>query len=106
MAVTTTIIDQPRIPGARRQVVAEVLLDSSYLEGGEPLTAAELGLKRVVWGHCHIINGSESEAVEVGWARYNASKELIEVFNYKSQKAIASGKDLSKCNVLVVAYGY
>lgn len=106
MAVTTTIIDQPRIPGARRQVVAEVLLDSSYLENGEPLTAAELGLKRVVWGHCHIINGSESETVEVGWARYNASKEVIEVFNYKTQKAIASAKDLSKVIVLVIAYGY
>ena len=105
MAVTTTILDQPRVPGARRQVAAEVTFDSSYLEGGEPLTAAELGLKRVIWAHCATLQGSESETVEFGWARYNAEKELLEAFNYKSQKAIAKEKDLSKVKVLVIAYG-
>jgi len=105
VAVSTKIIDGPRIPGSRRQVVAEVTLDSSYLEGGEPLTPAELGLKSVSWAHCAVLNGSESEAVEVGWAKYNISKELLELFNYKTQKQIASTKNVEKVIVQVVAYG-
>lgn len=105
MAVSTKIIDTARVPGARRQTVSEVTLDSSYLEGGESLTPKELGLTSVTWAFCNILVGSESEAVEVGWAKYNVSKELLEVFNYKTQKAIASTKDLSKVVVQVIAYG-
>jgi hypothetical protein len=105
LAVTTKILDQPRIPGARRQVVAEVVLDSSYLEGGEPLTAAELGLKSVAWAFCLLLQGSESETVEVGWATYNAEKELLKLFNYKTQKEIGSTKNVEKVKVMVIAYG-
>lgn len=105
MAVSTKIVDTARVPGSRRQTVSEVTLDSSYLENGEPLTPKELGLTSVAWAFCLILNGSESETVEVGWAKYNVSKELLEVFNYKSQKQIASTKDLSKLVVQVVAYG-
>ena len=105
MAVTTKILDGPRLPGSRRQVVAEVTLDSSYLEGGEPLTPAELGLKSVSWAHCAILQGSESETVEVGWAVYNAEKELLKLFNWKTGKELGSTKDASKVKVQVVAYG-
>lgn len=106
MALTTTILDKPRVPGARRQVVAEVQFDSSYLEGGESLTAKELGLSRVEWAHCAILQGSESETVELGWAVYNTEKELLKLFNYKTQKEIGSTKNVEKVKVQVVAYGY
>ena len=93
------------MPGSRRQTVSEVTLDSSYLEGGEPLTPKELGLTSVAWCFCNILTGSESETVEVGWAKYNISKELLEVFNYKTQKQIASTKNLEKVVIQVVAHG-
>jgi len=105
MAVSTTLIDTPKVPGTRRRVSAEVTLDSSYLEGGESLTAKELGLSRVITAFCTLLQGSESETVEVGWATYNVEKELIKLFNYKTQKEIASTKDVGKVKVMVVAWG-
>ncbi len=105
MAVSTKIVDTARVPGSRRQTISEVTLDSSYLENGEPLTPKELGLTSVAWAFCLILNGSESETVEVGWAKYNVSKELLELFNYKTQKQIASTKNVEKVVVQVVAHG-
>lgn len=108
MAVSTTINNTAWVPGARRQTVSTVTLDNSYLEGGEPVTAAELGLTRIDWGLAFLLTGSESEAVEVGWVSFVKKTDttaVIEAYNYKTQKPIASTKDLSKCKVLVWAMG-
>lgn len=105
MAVSTKVVDTARVPGSRRQTVSEVTLDSSYLENGESLTPKELGLTSVAWAFCNILVGSEAEAVNVGWAKYNVSKELLEIYEGKSQKQMASAKNLEKVVVQVVAYG-
>lgn len=46
MAVTVTDIART-VFGNKRAVVAEITFDSSYPTGGEPLTAAQLGLASV-----------------------------------------------------------
>lgn len=108
MAVSTKIVDTAIVPGARRQTVSEVTLDNSYAEGGEPVTATELGLARILWGVAFLLTGTESETVELGFAsfvRKTDTSAVIEAYNYKTQKLIATGKDLSKVKVLVWAMG-
>lgn len=46
MAVTVTPVART-VFGNKRAVISTITLDSSYLSGGEPLTAADLGLKQV-----------------------------------------------------------
>ncbi len=108
MAIKTTIIDTAIVPGSRRQTVSECLLDSEYAAGGEPVTAEELGLKRIVWGFALPLTGSESETVEFGFpvfVKKTDTTAVIEAWNFKTNKVIATGKDVSKVKVLVVAYG-
>jgi hypothetical protein len=108
LAVSTTINDTARVPGARRQTVSTVTLDNSYLEGGEPVTAAELGLTRIDWGLAQLLTGSESETVELGWVAFVKKTDttaVIEAYNWKTGKPIAKEKDLSKAKVLVWAMG-
>jgi hypothetical protein len=47
MAVSTTILTGPEVPGNRKLVTATVAFDASYATGGEPLTIADLGLSRI-----------------------------------------------------------
>jgi hypothetical protein len=108
MAVSTTIVNTARVPGDRRQVVAEVTLDNSYETGGEPVTAEEFGLKRISYGWAMALSGTEAEATElnfVAFVRKTETTGVIEAYNYKTQKPIAAGKDLSKVKVLVFLTG-
>lgn len=108
MAISTTIIDTARVPGARRQVVAESTLDNSYEAGGEPGTATELGLQRITWGLAFPLTASESEAVEFGFPVFERKTDttfVIKAFNYKTQKEIASTKNLEKIKVLLWVMG-
>ena len=108
MAVKTTVLDTARVPGNRRQTTSEVVLDSEYAAGGEPITAAELGLTSIVWGLAFPLSGSESETVEFGFpvfVRKTETTAVIEAYNYKTQKVLATGKDCSKIKVLVWAMG-
>lgn len=108
MAVSATVIDNARVPGARRQTVTEVTLDNSYAAEGEPITAAELGLTRITWGLAWLLTGSESETVEVNFVVFVKKTDttaVIQAWNYKTQKEIASTKDLSKVKCMVWAMG-
>jgi Sec7-like guanine-nucleotide exchange factor len=52
--------------------------------------------------------GSESETVEVGFVSFVKKTDttaVIQAFNYKTQKEIASTKDLSKVKCLVWCMG-
>jgi hypothetical protein len=108
MAVTSKIIDTAIVPGSRRQTVTEVTLDTEYAAGGEPVTAAELGLSRFEWGFCLPLTGTESETIELGFlslVRKSDVAAVIEAYSWKTGKVVATGKDLSKVKVLVIAYG-
>ncbi len=105
MAVKAEIRTREKVPGAERKTVTHVTCDTEYAEKGEPLTAKELGLTKVNESNCQLVNGSESETVEVGWANYNEDKALLELWNWKTGKQIAAGKDVSKVIVKVTAFG-
>lgn len=106
MALTVAAVQTARPPGAERRVIKEVTFDSSYLENGEPLTAAELGLKKVTFADCNITNGSEEATVRPAIAYYTPSTEKLHLIDSATGKEVASTKDMSKVKVQVVAYGF
>ena len=108
LAVTSKVVGTAAVPGAERTTRTEITLDSEYAAGGEPVTVSELGLTRLVSGRAMLLTGSESETVEVGFARFEVVSETeakIRVYNYKTQKEIATGKNLEKVKVEVIASG-
>jgi len=105
MAASVAISKQEKVPGSERRTVSNVTLDNSYAEGGESLTAKELGLTSVDFAICTIKNGTEAEATPVCSAWYETSKALLHVINAKTQKEVAGAADLSKVIVHVIAFG-
>ena len=105
MAVTVAFLEQQHVPGNQRETVTEVTFPESSTEGGEPLTATQLGLARVSYANCPIINGSETEEY-VGFVSYTPSTALIKPWSVKSGKVVAKEKNLAKLKCLVRAVGY
>jgi len=85
--------------------VTDVTLDSSYAEGGEPLTAEQLGLASVDYAVCTIKNGSEAEAVPIMGPWYDQAKSLLHLNDAKTQKELVKEKDVSKVVIRVLAFG-
>lgn len=104
MSVSTAVVRPAQVPGAERVALADVIFDASYAEGGEPLTPAQLGLRTVTFAICQIRNGSESEEF-VAEAWYSPAQQKIHLISGKTGKEVASGKDMSKVNVRVTAWG-
>ena len=95
-----------RIVGHRKETVYDVTLDESYAEGGESLTAANLGLNYVEPGVvCQITNGPEAEKW-VGEANYTATTEKLHLQDVKTGKELAKETDTSKVVVRVTARGH
>lgn len=109
MAVTATLVTSGGLPyrvvGAQRETITEVTADSSYEEGGEALTAAQLGLNIVESADCLVVNGSEAEANPVDNAWYTQATSKIHLEDGKTSKEMAGTKDMSKVKVLVTARG-
>jgi hypothetical protein len=84
--------------------ITQVTLDNSYAEGGETVSARELGLRRVIWATCDVLAGSESEEW-LAFATYTPSTEKVHLFSSKTGKELVKEKDLSKVVVQVVAFG-
>lgn len=106
MAVTTSRLSKSKVPGKSRTSITKVTFDSSYLEGGEPLTAKELGLRRVISSQCFIINGSEEATVRPTNCYYTPSTALIHLIDSATGKEVASTKNMEKVVVEVHASGY
>ena len=108
MAVTAELVTSGGLPyrvvGSQRETITKVTGDNSYLENGEPLTAAQLGLNVVDSSSCSVINGSEAEANPVDNAWYTVDGK-IHFEDGKTSKEVASTKDMSKVVVLVTARG-
>jgi hypothetical protein len=104
MAISAAV-KQTRIPGAERVTVTTVTFDNSYLEGGEPLTAKELGLRTVNYAICTMTNGSEEATVRAGDPYYTPATSKIHLIDNATGKEVASTKDMSKVVVQVVAFG-
>lgn len=103
-AVTTKKIKSRMPVGNEVRTITEVTLDNSYAEGGEPLTATQLGLKRVYRAHVEILNGPESEEW-IAYATYTALTSKVHLFSAKTGKELVATKDMSKVVLRVTAWG-
>lgn len=92
-----------RIVGAQKETVRDVTFDSKYTEGGEALTAADLGLNVVEHAECHV--QSVGGSVNVASASYDEDEELIHLFD-ETPGEVASEADVSEVVVRVVAKGH
>lgn len=105
MSVTVSKDPTASIPGAERRTITEITFDSSYAEGGEALTAKQLGLRIVEATVCNVIHGSESTELLAIAAFYTPSTSKIHLIDVKTGKEVASTKDMSKVVVQVLAFG-
>lgn len=105
MAVTTTRTQKQRVPGNQKFTVTSVTFDSSYAEGGEPLTAAQLGLTKVDFAMCNLTNGTEASEKWVMAPFYTPSTSKIHLQDAKTGKELAKEVNCEKVTVTVVAFG-
>lgn len=103
MALTVTTLSGPETVGSYFKTRNEVTFDSSYANGGEPLTPAELGLAEVSSSNCEIVAGSESATFRPTNAYYK--EEKLHLIDSATGKEIESTKDMSKVKVVVTAFG-
>lgn len=104
MAATAKAVSaSPAVPGFF--TVTDVTCDSSYLEGGEKVTPAQLGLAAVDTAVCTVKNGTEAEATPVVSAWYEPGKELLHLNNSKTGKEVAKEVNVEKVVVRVWAFG-
>lgn len=107
MAVSTkNVLTVPyRIVGNQKETVNDVTCDSSYEEGGEALTFAQLGLNNIEFTMSNLRNSSELEATPVCAGFYDMTVQKIKLIDGKTGKELAGTKDASKCVVRVIARG-
>jgi len=110
MAVSASRVRKGRVPGTLRLAITNVTFDNSYASGGEPCTAGELGLRRVVFADCNIIAGSESATLRPTNCYYTpaTSSEAgkLHLIDSATGKEMEATKDMSKLKVEVQAWGY
>lgn len=107
MAVTTTPVTGPEVPGNRRFVTATVQFDASYPTGGEAVSLADLGLTRLdfMWvsppagDFTYVVawdGSTTAPKIKVYWSPVNPQSYSPEVSNTT---------DLSAISVRVFAFG-
>src|ERR1700741_2692231 len=79
MALTNSVLWSAQIPGLGAARLVDVTFDSSYPPGGEPLTATDLGLRRVrAFIPCGVA-GNSTDTLG-GDVRYNISTAKLVAF--------------------------
>lgn len=101
MAVSATINDQT-VWGDKRVTFTSVTFDNSYPTGGEPITAAQLGLSRVDFALCNIkaVGGT----VNVANAYFDQANMKIKIYDETPAEA-GNTSDYSTLTVVVMAVG-
>lgn len=104
MGVAIARNQKARVPGAEKRTVTKVTFDNAYQENGEPLTAAQLGLRHVDFATCNVTHGSEAEGSPTAW--YEPAVGKIHLISPKTGKEVAGAVDCSHVVVEVVAFGH
>ena len=100
MATTNSRVVTPTVPGAERYTVTDVVFDSSYPTGGEPLTAADLGLTSVSFAISSVKTAGTGSVTDVFYDIANAKLKA-----YAAAAEIANATDISAVAAQVVAFG-
>lgn len=85
--------------------LTEVQLSNSYPEGGEPCTAAQLGLASVDFAFAQIVNGTEATEKWIGEAWYTPSTAKLHLQDVKTGKELAKETNTEKVKLQVLAFG-
>lgn len=103
MSATVTTVQTARPPGSQKYSVSTVAFDSSYVTGGEPVTAAQLGLRYVEWAITTVsaVGGS----VNVANAVYDTTNEKVILYD-ETPAQVASEANVEGVKVQVVAFGH
>jgi hypothetical protein len=104
LTVTNKLSTPYRIVGNQKEVVRDCAFDSKYAEGGEPLSAATLGLSRIDHIQSAEINAIAG-SVNVASTGYDEENEKLQLFN-EEPKEVANEADVEGVVVRVVARGY
>lgn len=102
MAASVSNTRPPRTPGDERFSVSTVTFDNKYVTGGEPVSAASLGLRYVNFAICTV--AAVGGTVNVAQAHYDTANEKILLFD-ETPAQVASEADVSNIKVQVVAFG-
>ena len=100
MAVTVTRPIAPFVPGAERVSVSDVVFDSSYPTGGEPLTFADLGLSNVTFAIATVKVAGTGSVTSVA---YDVANQKL--LAYAAAAQIANTTNLAAVTATVVAFG-
>lgn len=103
-AITAERVQTPRPPGAEKRTVTDVTLSDEYVEGGEALTPADLGLKKVRFAHCTLKDPGEATA-NIAQIHYDPAEERLQVFD-ETPGEVASEGVTKAAVVQVIAFGY
>ena len=105
MALTFTAVGKSGgdVLGTNRRTVTDITMDSSYLSGGEPVTANNLRLGRVVYATAQI-QSTSGGAVNVASAGYDPATALLHVYD-ETPAEVASAADIATTVIRVEAYG-
>jgi hypothetical protein len=105
MAATVSVVTGPEVPGNRKFVTATVTFDSSYVTGGEAITASSLGLDRLdfIWavtqdGYVPSWNGSTTAPkIKLYWVDTTTDGAAL--------AEVASTTDVSAVVARIFAFG-
>ena len=92
------------VVGDLRVTVTQVAGSASYTTGGDSLTAAQLGLKRVLFADVSMASGGATNAGAAN-ASYNVGAQKLQCWTSASAEVAASA-NVSGVTFQVVAYGY
>lgn len=106
MAVSvSSVLSRPphEIVGNRKKTVTDVTGDSAYPSGGEPLTAANLGLRKVVYAVANPVATGTNAGTAAIAAKYDVANSKLLVYDGDSEVGAVNLSDLV---VRVEAYGW
>lgn len=89
--------------GNCRVGIKEVTFDSAYATGGEPLTAAQMGLTRIAYGYAAVKTpAAAGNSVEIAVVPQTDGSALLKCVAAAAEVAVV---DLSALVAIVVCYG-
>lgn len=104
MSLTKAGIQTGRPPGAEERTVNRFTFDTTYPTGGEPCSAADLGLTRVDWAEATIVSATGA-GVNVANCDYDVANGKIKLFD-ETPAEVANAANVATVVVQIVAYGH
>lgn len=102
-AVAVSSVQSKKVPGSERISVTDVTCSTKYVEGGEALTAEQLGLNQVDFALCQIKSSGEG-TVNIVRAYYDDDEEKLQLFD-ETPAEVASEAEIKEPVVRVIAWG-